>query len=178
MCIRDRYTDNDTCSKAFDQTTVVNEDTTLYANFGTRIIAISDYTAFYTGDAVEYAGTVKDNANSVPNVTDLTYTYYTDSAGTVKTTEADNGAAFEGAAPAKTGTYYVRAAAAEDTANHIDAAVSNLAKMIVTNATIASINPVAVSYTHLDVYKRQAMLRYLPTRRHLLPKASSRVWFS
>ncbi|MGI6626756.1 MAG: S-layer homology domain-containing protein [Bacillota bacterium] len=155
------YTDNDTCSKAFDQTTVVNEDTTLYANFGTRIIAISDYTAFYTGDAVEYAGTVKDNANSVPNVTDLTYTYYTDSAGTVKTTEADNGAAFEGAAPAKTGTYYVRAAAAEDTANHIDAAASNLAKMIVTNATIASINPVEDVEVEFDTSEAAIYYWYL-----------------
>jgi hypothetical protein len=64
---------------------------------------------------------------------------YTDSTGTAKTTEADNGAAFEGGAPAKAGTYYVQAMAAEDTVNKIGAAESNLAKMIVTNATIAGI---------------------------------------
>lgn len=114
----------------------------LYANFGIRTIDLSDYAAFCTGAAIEYAGAVKDNASSVPNVTDLTYTYYTDSTGTAKTTEADNGAAFEGGAPAKAGTYYVQAMAAEDTVNKIAAAESNLAKMIVTNATVASINPV------------------------------------
>ena len=67
----------------------------LYANFGIRTIALSDYAAFCTGAAIEYAGAVKDNASSVPNVTDLTYTYYTDSTGTAKTTEADNGAALK-----------------------------------------------------------------------------------
>lgn len=136
------YTDHGTYSEKFNQASVIAQDIILYANFGTRIISISDYIAFYTGTAIEFAGTVEDNANSVMGITDLTYLYYTDSAGTKKTTVADSGAAFEGGAPVRAGTYYVRATAAEDTSNKIDAAESNLAKMIVSNVTIASIKPV------------------------------------
>ena len=48
-----------------------------------------------------------------------------------------------------------------DTANHIDAAASNLAKMIVTNATIASINPVEDVEVEFDTSEAAIYYWYL-----------------
>lgn len=109
----------------------LTDDAAIYANFGVRIISLADYTAAYTGGAIAYAGAVTDNADSISGV-GLTYAYYTDSAGKIKTGAA-NGAASDGAAPAKAGAYYVRAAAAEDTDKKIDSAESNLALFTITN---------------------------------------------
>jgi len=137
------YTDDITFSAPFDSGKAIEMDTALYADFGKRIITLSDYTAAYTGGGVKYAGAVKDNADGIPGVAELQYTYYIDSSGNERTTGTNSGAASEGGAPVYANTYYVKAASTEDTVNKIDAASSNYARFIISgDPAIKSVSPV------------------------------------
>ena len=75
-------------------------------------ITLKAKTANYTGKAIKIAAATKTGSTGK-----VTYTYYTNSGCTVKTTKANSGAAATGGAPVNAGTYYVKATVAAD-ANH------------------------------------------------------------
>jgi hypothetical protein len=117
-------------SNTFDASSLLSQDASIFANFGTRIIHGADYFTRYTGNAVEYNGTVSDNVSEIFGASSLTLTYYTDNLGTIPTTPSNSGAAGEGLAPIRAGMYYVKISAPETDSNGIKLkAASTLARM-------------------------------------------------
>ncbi|MDD6211677.1 MAG: fibronectin type III domain-containing protein [Clostridiales bacterium] len=101
-------------------------------------ITLADKKAAYTGNAITAPQAEVTGAAPGESYENVAYTYYTDKACTVLTTDAD-GAASSGKAPSKAGTYYVKAVVAAD--SHYKSAVSDAAKLTIlpANAKISSI---------------------------------------
>lgn len=72
-------------------------------------VTLKDKTSKFTGKAIAIG-----KAQAAGTAGRISYTYYTDSDCTVKTTKEENGCGKEGGAPSKAGTYYVLATAAAD----------------------------------------------------------------
>lgn len=86
---------------------------------------------------IEYNGKARSvrSADVTGSTGKVTYTYYTNSDCTKKTTTT-NGASAKGGAPSKKGTYYVKATVAADA--HYKSATSSIVKLKITGATKAS----------------------------------------
>lgn len=107
---------------------------------GESTVTLKDKNATYNGQAVSIG-----TANVTGSTGAVTYTYYTDSACTKKTSAIAGGASSEGAAPVNAGTYYVQASVAED--SDYNAATSNIAKLTIEKAN-SSIALTAKSATY------------------------------
>lgn len=70
-------------------------------------ITINNYGPFTAGNQPVAEPTASQYSTSISGT--VTFTYYTDGAGTVKTTATNSGAAAEGGAPKNAGVYYVQA---------------------------------------------------------------------
>lgn len=90
-------------------------------------VTLKSKTAAYNGKAISIA-----KASVTGSTGKVTYTYYTDSACTVKTSVKKHGAKTKGSAPVKVGTYYVKAKVAADT-NH-NGAESKVVKLVIKKA--------------------------------------------
>lgn len=108
-------------------------------------IALKNKDAAYTGKAVSIgAASVTGSKGKV------TYTYYTDSACTQKTTKSNSGASANGKAPKKKGTYYVKAKVAADR-NGSGATSKPAVLTIGSKAQTITLSTTAKSYTENQV---------------------------
>ncbi len=134
-----------TANYTIEQTTTGNYD--FNTSYGTFEIKAANGSITITGEpSKEYDGNaVTDpSTTTVPTSGTVTFTYYIDEDCTTKTTTA-NGAASEGAAPARAGDYWVKAELAATT--NYNAAISNAKKFTIEkkNLTITA-NPKTITY--------------------------------
>ncbi len=95
---------------------------------GTASVRLKPKTAAYTGRAVSV-----DKATVTFGAGKVTYTYYTDKKCTKKTSRRENGSSGTGKAPKLIGTYYVKAAVAEN--GNCYGAVSRAVKLVIKKGT-------------------------------------------
>ena len=107
------------------------QDIYMVKNLLQSTITLNNKTVWYDGSRISI-----DQADKTGSTGAITYTYYTDSACTKKTTteEAKGSAVFAGGAPKEAGTYYVKATVAADST--YAAATSNTAVLTINKVNI------------------------------------------